>query len=205
MSAKSILQSALTTYPGTLTIQRNAKASYAAIALQIRTTIASKALSASASELQDLCDDIFRLDSLMDIKTRHLAYLEKHMAAFQRGIQMGAKDIKNEGRAMHWDAEALITFVEKDKRIYSWRVETFELMEKDIIAGISPVWLKGVEDKVEGVDDDEGLEKMATMQLKEVMVGTEYALGGEGGKKTSGRLKGKARKEAKSKAAAETE
>lgn len=118
---------------------------------------------------------------------------------------MGAKDIKNEGRAMHWDAEALITFVEKDKRIYSWRVETFELMEKDIIAGISPVWLKGVEDKVEGVDDDEGLEKMATMQLKEVMVGTEYALGGEGGKKTSGRLKGKARKEAKSKAAAETE
>ncbi|KAF1845579.1 uncharacterized protein K460DRAFT_405831 [Cucurbitaria berberidis CBS 394.84] len=207
-NAKQRLQKALQTYPTNRVVQDKDKTFYEHILLQVRAVLAEKQtqLAENNEELKSLRIDISALERVVTIKTDYVAFLDKHMNAFQEGLATGAK--ANEGKAMHWDAGDLIKYVDENEKAYLEKIEGFAVEWEVAIVLVNPAWVKafgemyvdtskkGDGDLVEGL---KGLDMKGEKSEEKDELGAEEATEQ---KKGSGRLKGKARKEAKKAAAA---
>lgn len=208
-SAKEVLQEALALYPAQRAVQAKDKAFYEGIGLQVRAIYAAKEATSTERELMRLELDVRDLDIIIRGKEEHVAYLDAHMAAFQKGLETGAKAV--EGKGMHWDAEDLITYVKADRAEYEKRDTECMMVWLPVQARLSPVWVETFGKKVweeeekkkgEAAGDAaaelvEGWEKLGVKEAGEEAAEPLQAEKKEEEKKTGGRLKGKARKEAK--------
>ncbi|KAH7391713.1 hypothetical protein BKA66DRAFT_439514 [Pyrenochaeta sp. MPI-SDFR-AT-0127] len=212
--AKQRVQKALQEFPTSRTVQMKDKTFYEHILLQVRAILAKKeSQSTSERELHHLRTDIANLDEVVDIKTDYIAFLDQHMRAFQDGLAKGAK--KREGKAMHWEAGDLIRYIDQDEDAYLERTGTFKRKLDYAVSLVNPAWVEAfgemyVEGKTENQEElTEESAQFVTDTAKQGIEnegkGVEKGLESDqniGEKKTGGRLKGKARKEAKLAAAA---
>ncbi|CAO2648744.1 Nn.00g096930.m01.CDS01 [Neocucurbitaria sp. VM-36] len=206
--AKQRVQKALQTFPTNRAVQVKDKTFYEHILIQVRAVLSKKQtqLPENHQELRNLITDISALEEVVAVKTDYIAFLDQHMNAFQEGLAKGAK--ANEGKAMHWDAEDLIKYVEDDEKVYLEKIGGFKVKWEVATNLVNPEWLKAFGEMyvVAGKnDDDELVEGIKGLDLKMEKGEEAKEMGAErvaGQSKGPGRLKGKARKEAKKAAAA---
>ncbi|KAF1836763.1 hypothetical protein BDW02DRAFT_577677 [Decorospora gaudefroyi] len=136
-AAKQAMQKALQTFPTNRAVQVLNKDLYATILLQVRAVAASKT---DPRARRSLTPDITNLERVVGIKTDYIGFLDSHMAAFQAGLAAGAKPV--DGKAMHWDAAALIEYVEQDGEVYGKAVEEFEAKWRKAIRRVNPLWVE---------------------------------------------------------------
>ena len=204
--AKQSVQKALKAFPTNRAVQVKDQKFYEQILLQVRAVLDKKQPPEGSQERMNLLIDIGALEKVIEVKTRYVAFLDEHMAAFQKGLETGA--MANEGQAMHWDAASLIKYVEDDEKKYLERVEGFKTTWEVAIEYVNPAWVKAFGEMYvdAGKKEDEVLaEGVKGLDLKADKGEEEKDVEAEGAKaqtKAPGRLKGKARKAAKKAAGA---
>ena len=197
-SASKLLKDCLQAYPTHRAVQAKDKVFYEGILLQVRALYAAKNPT-DEREIVRFKLDINGLNNVVAAKTEHIAYLDAHMESFKQGLETGAKAV--EGKGVHWDAQDLLKYIKDDEHKYLEEVALYTARAHMAVCEVSAVWIETF-GKEEGEGDAaesviKGVEKMGLGEEEKKAKKEEEKEEKAEEKKTGGRLKGKARKEAK--------